>query len=636
MIEAATATDRDLTQFGGRYAPWDEFAAMSDVELAQLQVKITYVGEQRKLLPTVVITGEAVEDDRPKVLTQTPGIDLLSVDIPGIDFKNDDLARVVVRARSAELRAMLSGLGQLPGLRHAGRDIEVAAVTRDALLAFTMLCPNGAEDRVFRAVLDPLDAEVGLDAMGRALEANQQCRDSLFILWRALGFHIGSLDPDSDGDGASDGRERSRGSDPHDPDSDGDGRPDGDEIVAGGDALNPLKPRAKPRLIAIEDGPFAGSAVTNVTTAPDKRSGAAMIEIQFEPASIFGDWERVVFMQTFRRTGIKDNGIEVAIVPSLYLVYAGSPELDQLTIDGETVDHKVGELDPYYNGDDPHDHFAGVADKQRPGSFSGGEAVSARMLYRPRTYEDHWRLLNPEGIKEAAFEYETAAFCDRGEGAGQFLGVIDWRWGKVRGGAVHASFTRSAAVDGPPDSAVEVRGGGESRTVPVYSLAHPGQPSRDYFRVVSRWMHHHKFALPGPRVRLSLGVTLTVTQPVSARTVIAVEPAGDAVASAHAESPGVTATGFAREIRGTMAAGTPFPEGCFPFGTPLVVEFAYGDDDVAGVDRQKLGIGRLDPKTGSWTADGVSVLRRDPAARTITFTTTSFGTFAVVGRTQEA
>ena len=38
-----------------------------------------------------------------------------------------------------------------------------------------------------------------------------------------LGFHIGVLDPDSDGDGVSDGREASWGTDPHEADSNGDG-----------------------------------------------------------------------------------------------------------------------------------------------------------------------------------------------------------------------------------------------------------------------------------------------------------------------------------------------------------------------------------------------------------------------------
>lgn len=47
------------------------------------------------------------------------------------------------------------------------------------------------------------------------------------------------LDPDSDNDGLSDGKELEIGTDPANPDTDGDGLSDGDELIRGTDPLNP-------------------------------------------------------------------------------------------------------------------------------------------------------------------------------------------------------------------------------------------------------------------------------------------------------------------------------------------------------------------------------------------------------------
>lgn len=612
------------------------FHNMGESKLDYLQAKISYIGEQRKLLPSIVIIGPKVEEARPEILKSN---------IPGFDFKNDDISREIIPVTRKDLAILLENISKIPSILNGGYyngyseglDINygIGTVTSDALLAFTMLCSTEGEDMHYKVVLTQHDSKLILDAIGKAIDKNEKCRQTLLILWRALGFHIGFLDPDSDGDGASDGRELSHGSDPMNPDSDGDGMLDGEEILSGTDPLNPFHTVTLPELLTIKEGPFKGSRITEATTSPDIecKSGTVMLEITYTPDKIISNCKRIVFLQTFKRMAYKANGYKIPILPSLYLVYAGSPELDHITIEGQTVDHKVGELDPYYNGDDPQDKFSGVPDKQRAGSFVKGEMPQpARMLYRCRTHEDHWRALNPEGVKEVEFEYETAAFCDSGDGVGQFLGLLKWHWGKKRGGPIYAFFRSASSVTDLPDSSVDVISTDQRVTVPVYSVHHSGQPSKRYLEVLSLWLKYHKFTLPGPKVCLPDGVDVVIPQPVAAPIEIHIDIPSKIPSDQTLIAQELYPSRYAREIKGQLKDGEPLLDDCFPFTTPLIIKFTYDNDDVAGLNEKKLGIGRFDSWTNSWTPEGITILKKDLDANTITFSTNRFGLFSIVGK----
>jgi hypothetical protein len=601
---------------------FSEILDLADDELSRLQFKITYVGEQRKLLPSLIVGGRAVLDEVPEIL---------SICAPNLDFGNDIIARSILSASDEELRAVINVLNQFPNVRFAGGDTEFGGVTRDPLLVLSLLYRDVARNLVLVVPLDPTDSELVLDALGTALRHNKECRAHLHILWRALGFHIGVLDPDTDGDGASDGRSRSYGTDPSTPSSAGDGVLDGERIIAGLDPLNVLQPLPQLQLVSVDSGPFRGSRVLDVTTAPEKTWGTVTLEFSYAADQFVAEAERLVFMQTFKRSGLKANGIRVPFSPSLYLVYAGSPELDQLTIDGQTVDHKVGELDPYYNGDDPHDLFSVVPEKQCSGSYTSGRAQEARMLYRARTFENHWRLLNPEGIADVQFDYETAIFCDRGPAMGQFLGVINWTWGKRRGENLRATIQNASSVQGPPDATVTIIGLENTSQARVYSVDAVGQPSVDYLKVLALWNKHHKFALPGPILAAGDGVSLTIPQPVTMSVSVAVSKVTAPTTPTSMKSRGLQASYFARTISAHSESGVPLRGMGFPFALPITVTFTYTDEDVDGLDASRLGVGRVDLRSNEIHPEGITVLSKNPDDRSVTFTTDRLGTFAIVG-----
>jgi hypothetical protein len=616
-------------------SPFSTFDNLNDKELDYLEAKITYIGEQRKLLPSIVIIGPKVDRFQQNIITSR---------IAGFDFKNDDISRELIVATREQLATMIDNISGIPSILNAGyyngynggQDINygIGTVTSDALLAFTMLCTTTNEERHYKVVLTQHDSKLLLDAIGRAFATDEKSRQGLLILWRALGFHIGFLDPDSDQDGASDGRELSHGTDPLNPDSDGDGKLDGAEILEGIDPLNPLHAPPLPELLKVEEGSFKGSRVVEAITSPDieSKSGTVMVEIMFTPHQAVSNCKRVLFIQTFKRMAVKANGYKIPILPSLYLVYAGSPELDHITIEGQTVDHKVGELDPYYNGDDLQDKFSGVPDKQKPGSYiKGDEPQASRMLYRCRTHEDHWRALNPEGIKEVEFEYETAAFCESGDGVGQFLGVTKWHWGKKRGGPIDCSIRSASAVESGPKYLVDIITSDQRESVPVYSFHDPGQPTRRYFEVLSLWLKYHKFMLPGPKVSLKNSVELVIPQPVLTNIEIHIEIPSAIPTDTSLRRQGLSLGHYVREITAQLRDGGQLPDECFPFGTPLVIKFAFNDSDITGLNEKKLGIGRFDLRTNTWTSEGVNVLKKDLESRTITFSTTKFGLFGIVG-----
>ena len=617
----STATNPNET-YGMGETIFKSFLNMTKEQLAGLQVKVTYIGEQRKPLPTVVITNSSASDS-----SDTNCV--LSMKVAGLDFGNDELTPLFCEANDGELHSLVKNLTAFPIVSNAGSAAAYDAYLPGKYLALSLYNEIDGEEYKLQTLIGQADAMPLLAAIGRAVATSEDCRKTLFILWRGLGFHIGVLDPDSDGDGASDGRERSWGLDPNNPDCDGDGILDGEAILSETDAMNPFKETAHDPLQTIDEGPFRGSRVVELTTSPDFFHGQASLQLRFTPEGFLPRTDNLVFCQVFRRTAVKADGFKVPILPSLYIEYAGSPELDMLTVDGATVDHKVGELEPYYNGRDPHDFFAGAQDRQHAGMINGAVKPTA-MLYKCRTYEEHWRALNPEGIKEVCFDYETAAFCENGDDKGFFLGRAKWSWGKKRSEPVVASIEFAEAVRGAPTGRVIIDANGSSKTIPVFLTGSHGQPSKFYFEVLSCWIKRHKFPWPGQEASFSNGVRLVIPQPVAVDTRIAVEAAEGLHDDDALQQAGFKLGSFAREIRGADAGGNPFPQNYFPFSLPLTVTFTLNDKDYSGSDISRLGVARYDERAGRYSVEDIYVLSRDPDTNSITFCASQFGKFAIL------
>jgi hypothetical protein len=600
---------------------FDAFLNMKEADMTNFSAKITYIGEQRKPLPTVVISSEAVGDEDP----WTAAASVLRMRVAGIDFANDELTPMFCRADGPKLQQLIRNVAAIPTVFNAAAAARYDGVHYGKYLALSLYNRIESEEFRVQAVLGQAEAVPLLDAVGRATVDSPQCREALYILWRGLGFNIGILDPDSDGDGASDGREASWGCNPFDPDSDGDGVGDAEAILAGRDPLNPFKEEETERTSYIAEGPFRGSRVAELTTSPDRLNGHATVELRFEPQPSSPHTENLVFVQVFRRTAVKADGFTIPILPSLYIEYAGSPELDLHTHNGATVDHKVGELDPYYNGRDPQDKFIGASDKQHPGYIRTGDLKPTAMIYHCRTYEEHWRALNPEGIREIRFDYETAVLCENGEGRGTYLGNLSWSWGKERGGPVTASLKSYEAAVSEPQGIVELVGDA-SRTSLRLALQHsPGQPSPFFSEVLSLWLRNHKFPWPGQETALDNRVRLVVPQPAKIDARIEVKTAPQPLRAKALQAQGLQPIEFCRSIRGSDAFGHPLPRGYFPFALPLEITFDYSTEDLGISDPKKLGIVRFDPDTGRYTAKDLYILSKDADARTITFCTSCFG-----------
>lgn len=630
MIEATASTVFSAPKFyvGDEERQFSHFLRMSAEQLAGLQVKVTYIGEQRKALPTVIITADTVPD----ATIESRRLPVIGMRVPGIDFANDDLVPIHCGAPVEQLAALIRNLSALPVVINA-----MAAPNYDKLYSGYYLAlslynrVDGAEHRL-QAVVGQAEAKPLLEAVGQAVAATDSCRKALYLLWRGLGFHIGVLDPDTDGDGASDGREASWGTDPLCADTDGDGIGDAEEIMGGTDPRNVFNRLSRGRVLTVEAGEFRGSKVVELTTSPDLRSGQATMEIRFTPEAALPETENLVFLQVFRRTAVKTDGVVVPILPSLYIEYAGSPELDLHTLDGATVDHKVGELDPYYNGRDPQDQFIGAGDRQRAGFIRRDEVRATSMVYRCRTYEDHWRALNPEGVREVRFDQEVAAFCENGPGAGRFVGVLKWSWGKKRGEPLSAWIESTSSASGTTTGLVEVVADGRVTRVPVARLGDSGQPSRFYCDVLSLWLKNHKFALPGAVVSAGEGTSLTIPQPVAVSARVQVSTVDPPATDALLVSQGLRASRFARKACFTNFDGAELPWDYSPFALPLTVSFQYSAGDVHGLNERALGVGRVDSQTGGYTSEDLYVLGHDRHSRTITFCTRRSGTFVIVGK----
>lgn len=136
-------------------SPYTVFQAMSLEELKTLQVKLTYVGPQQDITPSVGFTSTFNKLD----------LNLfVAFRRPGLNYNNDDLAVQTFTASPAELQALIQHVGTLPNVVSGGVSGEV--------LSFALLNTSGGT-KAFEAVLGKSDSIDLLAKLRLALATNK-------------------------------------------------------------------------------------------------------------------------------------------------------------------------------------------------------------------------------------------------------------------------------------------------------------------------------------------------------------------------------------------------------------------------------------------------------------------------------
>ena len=139
---------------GQNFSPYSAFLAMSLEELKTLQVKLTYVGPQQDVVPTVAFTSTF----------NTLNLALfVPFRRPGFSYANDNLAVQSFSASPAELQQVVQQVGTLP-------DVTAGAASGD-FLSFAMLNTAGGT-KAFEAVLDKPDSLALFNKLRLALQSN--------------------------------------------------------------------------------------------------------------------------------------------------------------------------------------------------------------------------------------------------------------------------------------------------------------------------------------------------------------------------------------------------------------------------------------------------------------------------------
>jgi hypothetical protein len=138
-------------------SPFPDFQAMSLDQLTALQVKLTFVGEQEKAVPTVAFTST------------TNAVDL-SKFVPfrrvGIDYSNDDGPISTFAATPSELQAVVQEVGKVPPVPPGG----VAALP---YISFSLFNSVNGVDKAFEVILNELDGIPLFQALRTALRTNR-------------------------------------------------------------------------------------------------------------------------------------------------------------------------------------------------------------------------------------------------------------------------------------------------------------------------------------------------------------------------------------------------------------------------------------------------------------------------------
>ena len=143
-------------------------------------------------------------------------------------------------------------------------------------------------------------------------------------------------------------------------------------------------------------------------------------------------------------------------------------------------------------------------------------------------------------------------------------------------------------------------------TPPSEVVVEPGQPISTTFGGASGQVVH----VDVPAGAVDQPTTLTFQQP----------------AAPPPSSPSFQVGGFAFEINVTQNGQ---PVSSLRLNQPIVLDIVYTDADVVGMVEEDLQLFYYDPVIGTWLADGITVISREPAANRIVVSIEHLTTFAV-------
>ncbi|MFQ6132259.1 MAG: hypothetical protein ACE5R4_09515 [Armatimonadota bacterium] len=137
----------------GDLAPLSDFQAYNQDELLGLQVKLTYVGVQRKTTPTLAFTSYQHVLDMSR---------FASFRREGVHYGNDDAAVWNFTATTAELSAVIQGAAKIAAVAQP-RDVG------DPWVSLMLYNEVGGEEKGFEALLGRADAEKLASAVADAI-----------------------------------------------------------------------------------------------------------------------------------------------------------------------------------------------------------------------------------------------------------------------------------------------------------------------------------------------------------------------------------------------------------------------------------------------------------------------------------
>ncbi|MFQ6096526.1 MAG: hypothetical protein ACE5O2_02280 [Armatimonadota bacterium] len=153
-------------------APYSDFLAYGEGELGALQVKLTYVGVQRKTTPTLAFTSYRNVLDMSR---------FASFRRPGVHYGNDDVAVWNFTATTAELASFLRAAGKFRAVAkpHEPDKPWVSLMIYNAV---------GDEERGFEALLSREDGEKVAAAVAASLSERNGLARQIVRDWTEVVF----------------------------------------------------------------------------------------------------------------------------------------------------------------------------------------------------------------------------------------------------------------------------------------------------------------------------------------------------------------------------------------------------------------------------------------------------------------
>jgi hypothetical protein len=164
------------------FAPFSDFEILTLAELEDLQVKLTFVGEQEEVIPSLAIASHTRSLDLSRFLPFRR---------PDVHYGNDEIAIMTCTASPAELKAMIENISTLPS-------VTSGDIADDNFLSFAMLYATATEDKAFEAILNEADTRALFEQLGLAFDENVECLEVLTHQWQDMDLGASPFNTDAD------------------------------------------------------------------------------------------------------------------------------------------------------------------------------------------------------------------------------------------------------------------------------------------------------------------------------------------------------------------------------------------------------------------------------------------------------